>query len=193
LGGEDDSDDALVQRAGRGDRNAAARLIARHSPRILAVCTRMLGDRASAEDCAQETFLKLWRSAGGWRPGRAKFETWLYRVATNACIDRIRRRRPETAADDAAEYAIYADGSPLADEQLVEDQRRATIDEALRALPDRQRLAVVLCHYEEMSYAEAAAVMEVSVDAFESLLARARRSLKESLAPIRAELMCRGR
>ena len=189
MSGEDDSDDALVARAGRGDRNAAARLVARHSPRILAVCTRMLGDRASAEDCAQETFLKLWRSAGRWRPGRAKFETWLYRVATNACIDRIRRRRPETAASDAPDYADFADGAPLADARLVADQQRAAIEAALGRLPKRQRLAVVLCHFEEMSCADAAAVMEVSVEALESLLARARRSLKESLAPARAELL----
>lgn len=189
MDGEDDSDDALVKRAGRGDRNAASRLIARHSPKILAVCIRMLGDRASAEDCAQETFLKLWRSADRWRPGRAKFETWLYRVATNACIDRIRRRRPETAAEETPDYADFADGAPLADDQLVAAERRATLDAALDRLPERQRLAVVLCHFEEMSCADAAAVMEVSVDAFESLLARARRSLKESLAHARAELM----
>lgn len=189
MGGEDDSDDALVKRAGRGDRLAASRLIARHSPKILAVCTRMLGERASAEDCAQETFLKLWRSADRWRPGRAKFETWLYRVATNACIDRLRQRKPETAAEETLDYAEYADGAPLADDGMIAEERRAIIEAALGALPARQRLAVVLSHYQEMSCADAAAVMEVSVDAFESLLARARRSLKESLAHARAELM----
>lgn len=186
MGGEDDSDDALVLRAGSGDRRAAARLIARHSPKILAVCIRMTGERTSAEDCAQETFLKLWRSADRWRPGRAKFETWLYRVATNACIDRLRQRRPETAAEDAAEVA---DGAPLAEDGLIAQERRRSVEAALGALPERQRLAVVLCHYQEMSNADAAAVMEVSVDALESLLARARRSLKESLEPGRAELM----
>ncbi len=186
MGGEDDSDDALVLRAGSGDRHAASRLIARHSPRILAVCVRMLGDRALAEDCAQETFIKLWRTAHRWKPGRAKFETWLYRVATNACIDRLRQRRPETAEEEAAETA---DGAPLAEDGMIAEERRRTVEQALGALPDRQRMAVVLCHYQELSYADAAAVMDVSVDAFESLLARARRSLKESLAPQRAELM----
>ncbi len=186
MGGEDDSDDALVKRAGSGDRHAASRLIARHSPKILAVCMRVLGERAAAEDCAQETFLKLWRTADRWRPGRAKFATWLYRVAANACIDRLRQRRPEGAAEDAAETA---DGALGAEDGLIAEEKRRTVGLALGALPDRQRLAVVLCHYEEMSCADAAAVMEISVEALESLLARARRNLKESLAPQRAELM----
>ena len=186
MGGEDDSDDALVRRAGRGDRLAASRLIARHSPKILALCVRMLGERAAAEDCTQETFIKLWRYADRWKPGAAKFETWLYRVATNACVDRLRQRRPETGAEAAPDVA---DESPLAIDSLIAQERRRSVEDALEALPERQRLAVVLCHYQEMSNADAAAVMEVSVDAFESLLARARRSLKESLAPRRAELM----
>jgi RNA polymerase sigma-70 factor (ECF subfamily) len=191
LGGEDYSDDALVLRAGRGDRHAASRLIARHSAKILAVCVRMIGDRSAAEDCAQETFLKLWRTADRWTPGRAKFETWLYRVATNACIDRLRQRRPESADDEAA--AEIPDERPLAVDGLIAAERRRSVEAALGALPDRQRLAVVLHHYQEMSNADAAAVMEVSVDAFESLLARGRRSLKDSLSPMRAELMEGGR
>lgn len=176
----------LAMRAGRGDRLAASRLIARHSPRVLAICVRMLGDRASAEDAAQETFIKLWRSADRWTPGRAKFETWLYRVAANACIDRLRQRRPETAAEDAPDIA---DETPLADQGLLAAQRRRAVETAMAALPERQRLAIVLCHYQEMSNVEAAAVMEVSVEALESLLSRARKSLKECLAPVRAALV----
>jgi RNA polymerase sigma-70 factor (ECF subfamily) len=186
LGGDDDSDDALIARAGSGDRRAASRLIARHSPKILAVCMRMLRERTAAEDCAQETFLKLWRSADRWQPGRAKVKTWLYRVATNACIDRLRQRQPETADEDGLDIA---DGAPLAEDGLIAAERRQSLDAALGALPGRQRLAVVLCHYQELSNAEAAAVMEVSVEALESLLARARRNLKDSLAPRREELM----
>jgi len=185
LDASEDSDDALALRAGRGDRLAASRLIARHSSRVYAVCVRMMGDRASAEDAAQETFLKLWRSADRWKPGRAKFETWLYRVAANACIDRLRQRRPEAPAEDAPEIA---DEAPLADQGLVAAERRRAVEAALASLPDRQRIAIVLCHYQELSNAEAAAALEVSVDALESLLARARRSLKESLAPLRAAL-----
>ncbi len=181
----EDSDDVLAMRAGRGDRLAASRLIARHSPRVLAICVRMMGDRASGEDAAQETFMKLWRSVGRWRPGAAKFETWLYRVASNACIDRLRQRRPETAVEDAPEIA---DETPLADHGLMADERRRAVETAIAALPERQRLAIVLCHYQEMSNVEAAAVMEVSVEALESLLSRARKSLKECLAPMRAAL-----
>lgn len=181
----EDSDDVLAMRAGRGDRLAASRLIARHSPRVLAICVRMMGDRASAEDAAQETFMKLWRSVDRWRPGAAKFETWLYRVAANACIDRLRQRRPERPADEAADIA---DEAPLADQELMAGERRRAVETAMSALPERQRLAIVLCHYQELSNAEAAAVMEVSVEALESLLSRARKSLKECLAPVRAAL-----
>lgn len=182
----EESDDALAMRAGRGDRLAASRLIARHSPRVLAICLRMLGERASAEDAAQETFMKLWRSAGRWKPGRAKFETWLYRVASNACIDRLRQRRPAAPEDDALDIA---DEVPLADQGMIAAERSRAIETAVSALPDRQRLAIVLCYYQELSNADAASVMEVSVEALESLLARARKSLKESLAPARATLV----
>lgn len=182
----EDTDDALVLRAGRGDRLAASRLIARHSAKILSVCLRTLGDRSAAEDCAQETFLKLWRTADRWKPGAAKIETWLYRVATNACIDRLRRKRPDMTADEVPDVA---DEAPLADARLIAAERRRTVDQALGELPNRQRLAIVLCHYEEMSNAQAAAVMNVSVEALESLLSRARKRLKESLAPLGADLI----
>jgi len=186
LDASEDTDDALVLRAGRGDRLAASRLIARHSAKILSVCLRTLGDRSAAEDCAQETFLKLWRTADRWKPGAAKIETWLYRVATNACIDRLRRKRPDMMADEVPDVA---DEAPLADAGLIAAERRRTVDQALGELPNRQRLAIVLCHYEEMSNAQAAAVMNVSVEALESLLSRARRRLKESLAPLGADLI----
>lgn len=182
----EDSDDALVARAGRGDRLAASRLIARHTPKVLAVCARVLGDRTAAEDAAQETFLKLWRTADRWKPGAAKFETWLYRVATNACIDRLRQRRPEAPEEDAPDLA---DAAPLADAAMIARERTRAVERALATLPDRQRMAIVLCHYQELSNAEAAAVLALSVDALESLLARARKSLKESLAPDRAALI----
>ncbi|MFN0022306.1 MAG: RNA polymerase sigma factor [Parvularculaceae bacterium] len=182
----EESDDALVMRAGRGDRLAASRLIARHSPKIFAVCVKTLGERAGAEDASQETFLRVWKSAYRWKPGRATFETWLYRVAVNVCIDRLRARKDHAPAEEAAGLA---DEAPLADADLIAAERKRTLNAALGALPERQRLAIVLVHYQEMTNIEAAAVMEVSVDAFESLLSRARRSLKEILLPRRADLM----
>src|SRR5581483_6666198 len=103
-----DPDAEDVARAGRGDRAAAARLIARHSAKLLTVARRMLGGQAEAEDAVQDVFLKLWTHAARWRPGAAKFETWLYRVTLNACYDRLRRRAPEPL--EAA--ASVPDGNP---------------------------------------------------------------------------------
>lgn len=181
-----DSDEALVARAGRGDRSAAAALIARHSSRVNALCRRLLNDRAGAEDAAQETFLKLWEQAARWEPRGVRLDTWLYKVASNACFDRMRRRKrdaPEAAAPDVA------DSASAADDLLVLEERARILREALATLPERQRIAMTLCCYQELSNIDAAAVMSISVEAVESLLSRARRSLREALASYRDELL----
>ena len=181
----EDEDLDLVRRIGRGDGAACAALVDRHLPRILALAGRMLGNRADAEEIAQEVFLRIWREAGAWRPGRARFSTWLYRVTVNLCHDRLRRRR-ETGLDAA--------GDPPSREPPpgAELQRRAVatrVERALAQLPERQRAAILLCHYEELGNIEAAAIMEVSVEALESLLARGRRRLRELLAADVGDLM----
>lgn len=183
---DDDSDDALIALAGRGDRRAASVLIARHSPRILKLCLHMLGNRAAAEDAVQDTFLRLWERADRWRPGRARLETWLYRVASNACLDRHRRARRLAPAIDVDERA---DDAPSATEQMAGEDRRRLVDDAMRALPERQRIAMTLCHFQELSNAEIAETMEISIDAVESLLARGRRAMRAALESVRAELM----
>src|SRR5690606_41353157 len=86
-------DTGLVRLAGEGAAQACAALVDRHLPRILGMAARMLGNRAEAEDVAQEVFLRTWRHARDWKPGRARFSTWMYRVAMNLCHDRLRRRR----------------------------------------------------------------------------------------------------
>ena len=184
LGGE--SDETLVARAGRGDRLAASELVLRHTDKIMGVCYKMLGERAAAEDAAQETFLRLWKHAGRWRSKGAKFETWLYRVAMNICLDRLRKRgreAPEEAAPEQVDQALRADAV------LMADQRRVQVEEAIAQLPKRQRMAITLCHYQELSNIEAAEIMEASVEAVESLLSRARRSLREKLLPSKDELL----
>lgn len=186
MDGDGDSDEALVARAGRGDRLAASILIARHSPKVLSLCGRILFDRAGAEDAAQETFLKLWENAARWKPQGARLETWLHRVAANACFDRLRKSKREAPEEDGGELI---DGDPSADERLVAEDRRRAVERALAGLPDRQRMVVTLCHYQEMSNIEAAATMSISVEAVESLLSRARRSLKEQLVGLREELL----
>lgn len=182
---ETDTDEALVARAGRGDRLAASALVVRHSDRVMAASWRLLGDRASAEDAAQETFLRLWTSAARWRPQGAKFETWLIRVATNVCLDRLRRRGREAPADAAPELA---DRAPTAEARLMAEDRRRVVLDALGRLPERQRAAIELCHYQELSQAEAAEALSISVEALESLLARARRALRDALTARRDEL-----
>ena len=183
---ETDSDEALVRRAGLGDKAAAAQLVERHTRMIYASSYRMLGSAAAAEDAVQETFLRLWRHAGKWKPQGAKFETWLYRIAMNYCLDQLRKTKREAPEEAAPERA---DSGDRQDQKIFAAERRFAIDEALEKLPERQKLAITLCHYEEMSNIEAAEIMDVSVEALESLLARGRRSLRTSLAPMREHLM----
>lgn len=175
----------LVARAGKGDRRAAAILVERHTDKIYAVCFRTLRSRPAAEDAAQETFFRLWKNAAKWRPKGAKFETWLYRVAMNICLDQLRKRKREAPEESAPEQA---DGAPRQDEQVIAAERREIVDEALALLPERQRAAINLCHYLELSNIEAAEIMEISVDALESLLARGRRALRDRLTPMREQL-----
>jgi RNA polymerase sigma-70 factor (ECF subfamily) len=170
----EDSDGILLARYARGD-GAAARLLAdRHLGRVLALARRMLGDAAEAEDVAQETMLRLWRIAGRWREGEAQVSTWLYRVAANLCTDRLRRRRRTVDIDEAPEMA---DPAPFGVDRMIAADRLAMLDGALGRLPERQRLAVVLRHIEGMANPEIAAVMEISVEAVESLTARGKRTL----------------
>lgn len=173
-----DPDEALVTRVGDGDPAAVRALVARKLPRLLALAARMLGDPAEAEDVAQETMMRAWKQAASWRPGAAKFDTWLHRVALNLCYDRLRRRR-EIATDSPPERA---DEGPAPDRGLEAADVGARVAAAMQALPDRQREAVVLCHYQELSNIEAAALMGVSVEALASLLSRGRRALRAALS-----------
>ena len=179
------TDDALLARFASGDGAAARELAERHAPRVLALARRMLRDNAEAEDVTQETMLRMWRIAPDWRSGEAALGTWLHRVASNLCVDRLRKRRETSGGGEAPETA---DASPGALEALAARDRAAALDAALAELPDRQRLAVVLRHIEERSNPETAEIMGVSVEAVESLLGRAKRALAARLAPRREEL-----
>jgi len=176
--GDRDPDAELVARVGARDSSAVRVLVARKLPRLLALATRMLGDRNEAEDVAQETFLRIWNQAPRWREGEARFDTWLHRVVLNLCYDRLRGRREEPVdtlpdvPDPQPEPAVHAELR----------SRDARVRQALAALPPRQREALVLQYYQEMSNVEAANLMGITVDALESLLARARRNLRAQLA-----------
>jgi RNA polymerase sigma-70 factor (ECF subfamily) len=181
-----DPDAELVRNIGAGDGRAAEALVRRHLPRMVGLARRMLGDASEAEDVAQDVFLRVWREAPRWKPGQAKFETWMHRVALNLCYDRLRRRR-ETADPDAG--VNVADTAPMPSDQWLALQRAARVEAALAQLPERQRAAIVLVHYQELTNIAAAEMLEVSVEALESLLARGRRALKTALADVVDDLI----
>lgn len=174
----------LLARYARGDQSAARALTLRYAPRLHALAWRMLRDQAEAEDVTQESMLRLWRAAPGWEDRGVAVGTWLYRVASNLCLDRLRRRRdrPLEAAGDPTDPALPPEA------RLQADSRSAALQQAVAALPERQRLATLLRHFDGLSNPEIAAALETSVEAVESLLARARRALAAELAPRRAEL-----
>ena len=178
--GAPDPDEALIARVGRGDPAAATTLVSRKLPRMLALAFRLLGDGAEAEDVAQEAMLKAWKQAPIWKPGAAKFDTWLHRVALNLCYDRLRRRREQPMAEPPEQV----DTGPAPDRGLAAADTGRRVGAALAALPERQREAIVLCHYQELGNIEAASLMGVSIEALEGLLSRGRRALRAALADL---------
>jgi len=179
-----EADAALVARVGAGDSAACRSLMDTHLGRIHGFAWRMLGDAGDAEDVAQEAFLRLWRQAARWR-AEARVGTWLHRVAHNLCVDRLRKRRGDSG-DQPPDLADPAPG-PAAERHRAQVAR--SVEAALARLPERQRAAIALVHYQELGNIEAADIMGVSVEAMESLLSRGRRGLRESLAGMRDDLM----
>jgi RNA polymerase sigma-70 factor (ECF subfamily) len=166
-----------------GDAQAFARLIDREAPRLLRFAQGMLGSLDEAEDVVQDTLLRLWENAAAWKP-EAKIGTWLHRVCYNRSIDRLRRRR--SFLDDSA-LDEMPDGDEPADRNLIRGEAERSLHAAIERLPHRQKTAVLLFHFQELPQREAAAIMEVSETAFESLLARARRQMRQWLSGQRGE------
>lgn len=177
-----DEDAQLLARFAGGDQAAARTLADRHLPGALRQAWRMLGDEAEAEDVAQEAMLRLWRQARSWRAGEARISTWLYRVVHNLCIDRLRKRRPGPALEDVAEPP---DPAPTVLERLADSEVSRALVRAILGLPDRQRQALVMRHFDGLSNPEIGARLDCSVEAVESLLARARRQLAAEMNQMR--------
>ncbi len=173
-----DEDAMLLARFAAGDQGAARALTEQLLPGALRQAWRILGDRAEAEDVAQDAMLRLWRQASDWRAGEARVSTWLYRVVHNLCIDRIRRRRPSVAVEDAPEPV---DPVPSVLTQMARSETGRAVAAAIGELPGRQRQAVVLRHFEGWSNPQIGEALDCSVEAVESLLARARRALAQRL------------
>lgn len=164
----------------KGNRLACQELVNAHLPALSRFATRLLGNVSEAEDAVQDTFLKVWINAYQWQPGKAKVTTWLHKVAHNTCIDYMRKVR-------AATHTELSDDLPSADSGLADhvswNNQAQKVFACLSLLPEQQRTAVVLCHYQGFSNKEAAEILNISVEALESLLARGRRRLKQLLVP----------
>lgn len=179
-----DEDALLLARYADGDREAARVLVTRLTPPVLNLARRVLGNQDDAEDVVQEAMLRLWKMAPDWDPGHARVSTWLYRVVLNLCTDRHRRRQPVPLPDGWDP----ADDRPGAAAGLQQKARAAALQAALLDLPERQRQAVVLREFQGLANPEIASAMGLSVEAVESLTARARRALRSALSGKQDEL-----
>ncbi|HKO08468.1 MAG TPA: RNA polymerase sigma factor [Alphaproteobacteria bacterium] len=181
-GMDEDSDEDLVARTAEGDQEAFQLLVERHTQRSLRLAQRISGNASDAEELVQEAFLRLWTKADTWQPGRGRFSTWFFRILVNLCLDR--KRRPDMLSLETA--AEPADPTRGAVEKIYQDELSRAVASAIGALPERQRAALALCYFEEMSNLEAADALAVSVSALEALLVRARRTLRTKLAELGA-------
>jgi len=182
------SSEDLMARIAGGDEGAFEILVNRHQASILNLIYRFIGDRTQAKDLTQEVFLRVWQSAKSYEP-KAQFTTWIYRIATNFCLNELKsarrwrwfpfHRSNENSVTSVEE--VFPDGSPSAEDVLLSRERSRQITDALQSLPDKQRMALILKRYDDLSYHEIAQVLGCSVPAVESLLVRAKRTLQEKL------------
>lgn len=179
-------DHAWMERIGRGDAEAFRDLVTAYQDIVVGTVARMLGNAADAEDIAQQVFLRIWRNAKRYRPD-AKFTTYLFTILRNLVFNESRRRsRKREVSGDEREEALHlqheAAASERPDAEIEQAELQRAVDAAIEALPEAQRMAVVLRRYEEMPYEEIAKVLGLTVPAVKSMLFRARASLRQSLA-----------
>ena len=172
----------------RGDEQAFARLVEKHQKAVLGTVAKMTNHSADTEDIAQQVFIRLWKAAERYQP-TAKFTTFLFTITRNLVFNATRKksRRKEHSLDEQEDewHQTIEDGNSHSrpDQSLAQTELREVIDRAIAALPEKQRLAVVLRRYEKMPYEEIASVLELSVSAVKSQLFRARTALREALSP----------
>lgn len=178
----------LMLRVRAGDAPSFDALLRRYRLPLVSYFHRMLGDRALAEDLAQEAFLRVFKARLRYRP-EAKFTTWLYRIATNLALNALRDRKAAEAVDEQAvreevRPSPFVDLKPSAEQQLIESDRQRVVRQAIGTLPANQRAALILHKYQEIEYRQIARILGVSVSAVKSLLFRAHESLRVRLEPL---------
>jgi RNA polymerase sigma-70 factor (ECF subfamily) len=171
-------DDKLMKAVSAGDQTAFRHLVKRHLPTLHRYLTHLTGSAADGDELSQEAFLRVWQSADKFRPGKARFTTWLHRIGHNLYIDEIRRTRPDNLPADLE----AVDEGPGPEQQMQLGQESRLLKQALSELPEAQRSALLLCQVQGFSNQEAAVIMDTGVRAVESLLARGRRGLRQRLA-----------
>ena len=189
---EIDPDLGVLQRVAAGDAESFGVLLQRHEKRLQQLCLRLLGEKETARDAVQDIFLKVYRSAGSFKP-QGKVATWIYRIAVNHCFNRLRRQRilrffsfgelVREGQDEGDELELDpADPRPDAEEALRARERWRTTRRIIDKLPENQRLVLVLAKFEGLSYKEIAQVLEITEGAVESRLVRAMRTLQATEA-----------
>ncbi|NOY00133.1 MAG: sigma-70 family RNA polymerase sigma factor [Verrucomicrobia bacterium] len=176
---------ALMMKVKQGDIAAFEEIVEIHQGAVIGTVAKMLGGMGDAEDISQQVFIRIWKSAGRYKPS-AKFTTWMFTITRNLVFNEMRRRqrKPAVSMDEREEeYNLLApdENTATPDQQALENELIKAIDTAIQALPEKQRLAVILRRYEDRSYEEIAEVLGMSLSAVKSLLFRARAQLKENL------------
>jgi len=174
----DINDDELLERIQDGSHEAFSVLVRRHTERFYRLAFRFVQNKEGAEDIVQDAFVKLWEDPAKWRPERnTKFTTWFYRVVVNLCLDWQRKKRPTELEDEA----LLSDERPSVDERLIRAEEQAMLEKETASLPERQRTALHLCFEEGLSNQEAADIMGINLKALQSLIMRAKATLKERM------------
>jgi RNA polymerase sigma-70 factor (ECF subfamily) len=179
---DDERDDnALMASIAAGDRNAFNTFLSHHLSAVVQFARRYLSEQADAEDIAQETFFRVWRKAATWQSQGHSPRSWLYRIAYNLCIDEIRRRPTIKLAIESATESEFSKASDNTVTNIERDSEIKRLAHSLKELPERQRTAISLCAIQGLTNKEASTVMEISIEALESLLSRGRRQLRSRL------------
>ena len=173
-----EDENALIEQAQHGDRNAFGELVTRYYPGVVRVVYRLCGDTGLAEDMAQEAFLRGWVNLPSFHP-QSSLRNWLYRIAVNATLDVLRRRSEDTLEDEAAQ--MYPDQADGPETTLIKKERVALLQQTMRSLPEAARSVLILREYGGLSYQEIASVLDVPVGTVMSRLNYARNRLRELL------------